>query len=109
MKTPIAKAESVLAFLRFKGWEVEKKTNVFYIMKPPPSITPSDFRLQFPHLEDARAYKVVITEIVKDTANLYEWNEWALLKLLSKSPEEVEKVLKQGLVLQEGGKMAVAA
>jgi len=34
MKKQIPIAESVLAFLKFKGWELEEKTSGFYIAPP---------------------------------------------------------------------------
>lgn len=93
MKKIIPNAESVLAFLRMKGWELEEKTSGFYIVKPPKEIKPQSFRLKIPHLSKELAYPVMIIELVNEIADFYDWNKKILRFLLAKSMVEIEQML----------------
>lgn len=93
MKKIIPNAESVLAFLRMKGWELEEKTSGFYIIKPPKDIKPQSIRLKIPHLKKELAYPVMIVELVNEIADYYDWNKHVLRLLLSKNMTEIEQIL----------------
>ncbi len=93
MKKIVPNAESVLAFLRMKGWELEEKTSGFYIVKPPIEIKPQSIRLKIPHLNKELAYPVMIVELVNEIANYYDWNKKVLRFLLSKNMVEIEQML----------------
>ncbi|MEK7257867.1 MAG: hypothetical protein AAB316_24125, partial [Bacteroidota bacterium] len=87
--------ESLIAFAKSKGWEVESKDSGFYILKPPPGIFKPTFRVQVPHLENELAYPVMISAIVDSFARMYKWVYEALKNFLSKSPQEIEESLKE--------------
>lgn len=107
MALPVPKSKMVLAFLRLNGWELEKTNQQFYILKAPHEYEFEDagFRFEIPVKEDALDYKEYITQNVFSIAQMYEWNKWDLLSLLSKSVMEIERDLvsiKKELNLKQG-------
>lgn len=93
MKKVVPIAESVLAFLRMKGWELESKTSGFYVVKPPKDVKPNSIRLKIPHLKKELAYPIMIVELVNEIAAFYNWDKMVLRLLLSKKLEEIEQIL----------------
>ena len=94
MKKQIPIAESVLAFLHFKGWKLEEKTSGFYIVTPPEDVQPK-IQLKIPHLKKELAYPIMIVELVNEIANFYDINKFVLRALLSKKTKQIEKMLYQ--------------
>ncbi|GEM_PF-4897801 len=100
MKKPIPKSESVVAYLRFKGWKVVDKSDGYFTLTPPKDVTPNTIKYKIPYYEKEYAYPLVARERVREIADLYGWNQGSLIKLLSKETIEIENAL-QHLILQE--------
>ncbi|MFK7981493.1 MAG: hypothetical protein AB8G86_16025 [Saprospiraceae bacterium] len=108
MKKPIPKSESIVAYLRFKGWKVIDKSDGYFILTPPKDVTPNTIKYKIPYYEEEYVYPLIARERerervrvrVREIADLYGWNQGNLIKLLSKETIEIENAL-QNLMLQE--------
>lgn len=97
---PIPKAESLVAFMQFHGWEIDKKTEFHYVMKPPTSIKPASFRTKIPfhYGGHGSGFDTAMFALTESAANLYDWNHWELLHFLTKNKvKEIEALLKEGV------------
>ena len=99
MKKLVPKPESVIAFMRFKGWEVIDKSKGFYTLKPPTDITPKSIRYKIPYSVKDYTYPLLATERVKEIADLYNWNQNSLINFLSKSTKEIDEILQLSMAL----------
>lgn len=99
MKKLIPIPESVIAFMRFKGWEVIDKSKGFYTLKPPKDVTPNTIRYKIPYAVKDYTYPLLATERVKEIADLYSWNRNSLISFLSKKPAEMDELLQLSMAL----------
>ena len=97
MKKRIPKADSVLAFLQFKGWELVDQNKGQYILTPPKSDVEPSFKLYLPRWENEKPYFSVMFEILKDMAKLYDWELSSLVRLLSRNPDELDNFFKKAM------------
>jgi len=100
MKKPIPKSESVIAYLRFKGWKVIDKSDGYFTLTPPKDVTPNSIKYKIPYYEKEYTYPLIARERVREIADLYGWDQGSLIILLSKETVEIEKAL-QYLILQD--------
>lgn len=99
MNNPIPIPESVIAFMRFKGWEVIDKSKGFYTLKPPKDVTPNHIRYKIPYSTKDYTYPLLARERVREIADLYNWNQNSLISFLSKKPTEMDEILQLSMAL----------
>ena len=90
----LPKAESVYRFLLMRGWQLKEKNKGFFVLTPPTDFDWQINKMEIPHIEHAPAYPAMITVLVKNLAKFYEWNNHTLRYFLSKSPKEIDQMLK---------------
>lgn len=101
MKETIPKIKTVIAFLRFKGWNIIDKSNGYYTLTPPDDIEPQTIKYKIPYYEKELTYPLLIRERVKEIADLYDWSRQDLTQLLSKKTIEIDTALKKFILLEE--------
>ncbi len=90
MKKP--KADTIIAFLKSKGWRVTEKNDKTCTLSPPRDLKfRSPFTYRIPTREDAVDYVEYAIRQVFSIAELYSLNRWDLLDLLSLSLEEIQQ------------------
>ncbi|MCU0346682.1 MAG: hypothetical protein MUC59_07050 [Saprospiraceae bacterium] len=85
--------KTIVAFLKSKGWQLEKTGEVYFHMKPPNDMVfdDKDFQYLVPVNEDAQGYEEFVFGIVRSISQLYEFELGELFDLLSKSMEEIRR------------------
>ncbi len=85
--------KTIIAFLKSKGWVLEKTDKVYFRMNPPIDMVfdDKDFQYLVPVNEDARGYEEFTFGIVRSISQLYEVELGELFDLFSKSMEEIRR------------------
>ena len=97
------KTETIVAFLRSKGWEMKKKSFRSFYMIPPVAMRGSEdthLSIPLPAFQQAEDFTLVIGLVMNTIAALYEIDKSTLTKLFSQSIEEMKAdiALKQKLL-----------
>ncbi len=84
--------KTIVAYLKSKGWQLEKIGEVYFHMKPPKDMTfdDKDFQYLVPVHEDTRGYDEFTFGVVRSISELYEVKFQELLDLFSQSIEEIK-------------------
>lgn len=84
-----------MAFLKSKGWVLDKTTETHYLMKPPKEIkTPADahFYLVREKFKDVpEDYLENMIRATRNIAEMYDLDYYMLIELFSKSKEEIKE------------------
>lgn len=84
--------KTIVKFLTSKGWTLEKKTQVYYVMKPPKEIVfeNNGFRYYVPVNESAIDYDLFTFNLVSSIAQLYEIKRQVMFDVFSKTIKEIK-------------------
>ena len=91
------KTETVVAFLKARGWVLEKKDLISFILIPPAEFKPEPharFYVPLPRFEKAKDFELHINLVLNTISELYEIEKEKLITLFSESLEEMRKETK---------------
>ena len=97
----VPQGQTIIAFLKSKGWEEQSRDQHQCVLTPPASIAliPT-FEYRVPLNDSVIDYRDYAIRVVFSIADLYQLNKWDLVELLSQSIEDIQKdiALRQELV-----------
>lgn len=94
-------SETVIAFLKSKGWKPAGETNKFFCFSPPTKFRFEDkFVLEIPKNEKAFTYNRYMINITEALSELYKFDKDQLEMLFSKTLDDIktERVLTRGML-----------
>ncbi len=98
------KVKTVVAFLRSKGWILEKTTERYFVLIPPTIFKPEPtarFYIPLPKYEQAVDFPMVMDKIVNSLSVIYETEKKSLNNLFSKTIDQIKEDIEEKKAIVE--------
>lgn len=88
----LPRIENILAFLKAKGFKMNRKTDLFHVLSPPAYLQiQEEFYYHIPRKETLRDYEKFISNVTNSISELYEIDYDELFELFSQNKEDLKK------------------